>query len=329
MIKGYHCRVECDSLNPVTQDRLTTFVIRYPRVCLAEVLTHRRNSETWGDDVVFCERSAPRDQSKSSASSRAIPFERMVQQVKDDPFMPAWTLQQKGMQGAVLSDQEVIKQANIKWENHLLSAIYTARELHSLGIHKQECNRLLEPWAWVTQVVTSSRWDNFFGLRCHEKAFPPFRHIARMMYLHRRKSDPTPLRVGQWHLPFVAKEERSAFNWIPELDFFAIPDGEARMPYLIQASAARCAWVSYENHDRDASVEAHLRTYKSLFAEVPVHGGPVEHQGTPMHPAWQAAFPRLRSNLVGFLQARKLIKHEEITNYSPPEEEIRSWGITI
>lgn len=325
----YKCRIERDSRSPLG-NRAVTFVVTYPRVCLAEVLTHRVNSETWGDDVVLCERSATTDTSKSSASSRAIPFERMVDSIKADPYMPMWTGLQKGMQGKTISDDEILAEANDMWREALDNNIATAQGLHALGIHKQDCNRLLEPWAWVTQVVTSSRWDNFFALRCHPAAFPPFRKIARMMYLDYKRSTPRILGQGEWHLPFIDQKVEREFNWT--LDFWTYynhttaDSSNLQLPDLIRFSAARCAWVSYENHDKDASPQAHLNTFNRLLAEVPVHASPIEHQlgwyewlrDDPTH-------RRVCGNIPGFAQARKLIKQEVITNYEPTEEEIATW----
>ena len=60
--------------------RLTTLQLRFPRFILPEFLTHR----------VF---------SRNASSSRAIPVERMIQDVIDDPSMPIhWGANKPGMQ---------------------------------------------------------------------------------------------------------------------------------------------------------------------------------------------------------------------------------------
>jgi hypothetical protein len=261
----YAARVEKYSVSP-DGVRAASFVVTFPRVILAECLTHRANYETWGDDVACYERTADRDISKNSASSRAIPLARMIDKIKADPYMPMWTRVNKGMQGPGVTDGQVIESANGVWLAARDQMIRVAEYLHdALGIHKQDCNRLLEPWGWVTQVVTSSRWGNHFALRCHEKAFPPYRKLARMMYLAMRKATPAELDFGDWHLPFVDEP----LNWQPpSLDGMA---GHELHP-LIKKSAARCAWISYENHDKDASDAAVEKTFNSLFGEVPVHG---------------------------------------------------------
>lgn len=327
-MKGYQCRVERDSISP-QGSRLTTFVIRFPRVVLAETVTHRVNSDAWGDcEISWCERTTDKSISKNSASSRAIPFERMRDGILADPYMPQWTLNQRGMQGAALTNEALIATANLTWTKALEFMAAQAAHLHSIGIHKQDCNRLLEPWAWVTQVVTSSRWDNFFALRCHHAAHPAFRTIARMMFLSRRKSVPTPLRYGQWHLPFVPHADQMAFQWEPVVQYLEPGENFTRfktkdtLPDPIKFSAARCAWVSYENHDKDGAPEQMLKTFDRLVAEVPVHASPVEHQATPSEP-----FGHRPSNLTGWIQARKLLPHEEVKEYNPGPDEVASWGL--
>ena len=77
----YKCEIIADSLSP-QGNRLTTFKLTYPRIIHSELMTHR----------VF---------SRNSASSRAIPFEKMVKMVEEDPFIPiAWQKDHKGMQGS-------------------------------------------------------------------------------------------------------------------------------------------------------------------------------------------------------------------------------------
>ena len=53
-------------------NRLTSLLITFPRIILAEINTHRMLS-------------------KNTSSSRAIPFSKMVEAVQNDPFIPtAW-----------------------------------------------------------------------------------------------------------------------------------------------------------------------------------------------------------------------------------------------
>jgi hypothetical protein len=316
---AFECRVERHSV-AYGNKMAATFVIRFPRVVLAETVTHRLNSDTWGEWEVICtERTTTPEISKNSASSRAIPFPKMLETVSTDPYMPFWTMQQKGMQGK-LAEVDRKELFDYWWLKARDFATEIAQQLHDEGCHKQDSNRLLEPWGWITQVVTASQWDNFFALRCHHAAHPAFRYIARRMYLALRKSKPQLLESGQWHLPFLPLEEQMNFTWLPSID-----DPYAELPYPIKASAARCAWVSYENHDRESTPEAHLRTFDRLLSEIPVHASPVEHQLSPMPVIWNVS--EFQSNVRGWLQARKLVKHERIEKYEPPQSEIDTWDM--
>ena len=324
----YACRIERDSISPLG-DRLTTFVVTFPRVALAEVFTHRVVSTSHGyEEVAYCDRTTTPDISKNSASSRAIPFARMVRGVIGDPYMPEWTENQAGMQGkGMLELDSQWRRSDQTWRSAMEVMVGHAQTLHTDGIHKQDCNRLLEPWAWVTQVMTATQWDNFFALRCHHMAFPPFRRIARMMFLARRESVPTQLDYDQWHLPFVPLAEQMAFHMAPGA-IVAARDARMVFPPLVRQSVARCAWVSYENHDKDATQEAVDRTFDRLCNDDIAHMSPFESQATPMRPGLARERQELRSNLNGWLQARKLISTECVRNYAPSDEEVASWGIT-
>ena len=72
---GITAEIIADSLNP-NGNRLTTFILQYPRFCHAEVMTHRMFS-------------------KNAASSRAIPTEKIIQAILDDPAMPVYWGQTK------------------------------------------------------------------------------------------------------------------------------------------------------------------------------------------------------------------------------------------
>ena len=63
--------IVADSLSP-QGDRLTSVLVTFPRIILSEINTHRMLS-------------------KNTSSSRAIPFNKMVEAVQNNPFIPiAW-----------------------------------------------------------------------------------------------------------------------------------------------------------------------------------------------------------------------------------------------
>lgn len=148
---SYNCEILADSLSP-QGERLTTMKITFPRIMLAEFNTHRMFS-------------------RNSASSRAIPFNKMVKMVEETPFIPiAWQRDHKGMQGNEYLDVNPNTYGPINlWLEAKNKAIETAKSLHELAkVTKQLCNRLLEPFMWHTVIITSSKegLDNFFELRC-------------------------------------------------------------------------------------------------------------------------------------------------------------------
>lgn len=143
-------KVIADSKNEFG-NRITTMVVTMPRIILAEFNTHRMFS-------------------RNSASSRAIPFEKMVKSVEENPFIPiAWQKDHKGMQGAEYLGR---LEGYGDWIVARDCAIRSARHLSEKGITKQLCNRLLEPFMYHTVIVTATEWENFFALRCPQYAVP-------------------------------------------------------------------------------------------------------------------------------------------------------------
>ncbi|HMT68769.1 MAG TPA: HNH endonuclease [Saprospiraceae bacterium] len=143
-------KILADSVNP-QGDRLTTMVVTFPRFILAELNTHRMFS-------------------RNSASSRAIPFEKMVKMVEENPFIPiAWQKDHKGMQGNEYFQSETgenVHKLVEGWLDARNSAVQIATGLHNSNVTKQLCNRLLEPFMWHTVIISATGFSNFFELRC-------------------------------------------------------------------------------------------------------------------------------------------------------------------
>lgn len=225
--------------------RLTTMEVVMPRIVLAEFNTHRMLS-------------------KSSASSRAIPVEKMLARVIDDPYIPEqWDRNGAGMQGHGLIEGDDALACEAEWLAARDSAVEHTRRLLALGIHKQTTNRLLEPFMWHTVIVTATEWSNFFNLRCHPAAHPAIRRTAEAMRDAMQASVPTRLEFGQWHLPLV--DER---------------DASVRTADKIKLSVARCARVSYLTHDGVRDPQADIDLHDRLLASG--HCSPLEHAARPM-----------------------------------------------
>ena len=229
--------------------RLTSFVLRYPRFIHSELLTHRMLS-------------------KNSSSSRAIPVQKMIDDVMRDPAMFVfWGKNQPGMQAAVEMAAEEVEAARAEWLAARDNAVAHAKRLLALGLHKQCSNRLLEPWMHITVLLSGTDFANLYALRCHPDAQPEFQALARSMRDAQRASTPVDRTrlsgVDAWHLPLVADDERHEF------------DEET----ALKVCTGRAARVSYLTHDgkRDpaADVELHDRLAKSG------HWSPFEHAARP------------------------------------------------
>ncbi|WP_396624522.1 FAD-dependent thymidylate synthase [Luteitalea sp.] len=255
---AYHAEVLLDSVNPAGQ-RLTTFVLRFPRFVLPEFNTHRMFS-------------------RNASSSRAIPTAKLMQQLVDDPVIPVeWGRNQSGMQAREVLDEAGAAAAHAGWLRARDTALEHAEQLRATGVHKQIVNRLLEPWMWASVIVSSTTYDNFFTLRCHPDAQPEIKRLADLMRVAYEASSPVRRATGEWHLPFVGPDDRD------------LPIEEQK-----QVSVARCARVSYLTHVGTRDIEADKVLHQRLLDAG--HWSPFEHVALAMPDAtrfnnfagWQA-----------------------------------------
>mgnify|MGYP000879014694 CR=1 FL=1 len=174
-------------------------------------------------------------------NSRAIPVEKMIKVIEEEPFIPLFFQKQhKGMQGTeYITDEKELKKSIDLWLDGRDSALSVADEFIKLGTTKQIINRILEPWMWVTQLCTGSResFEHLFEQRCpiynvenlkfaSKKdaifLFPSlkdltdlewlqrnsgqaeihFMDLAEKMYDALNESTPDVLKEGEWHIPF-------------------------------------------------------------------------------------------------------------------------------
>lgn len=198
--------------------------------------------------------------SRNAASTRAIPTERLIQQVIDDPFIPAvWGRNQKGMQAG--ADVEDIVSCEREWLNGRDRAVETARRLIDLGLHKQIVGRVLEAWTFTIVCVSATEWSNFLELRDHADAEPHIQILARE--IRKCLEDESTVQVlhpGHWHMPFVTAADKG-----PPHD-------------LIKLSVARCASTSYKTVDGfDMTLDRAVDLHDKLVASQPIHASPAEH----------------------------------------------------
>ena len=295
---GILVKVIEDSIAPVTGIRLTTLQLRYPRFVHSEFMTHRCFS-------------------RNASSSRAIPIEKMIEQVEVEPACPmAWGSNKKGMQAG--EDVYDVLAAMEAWRAASFSAVEHARKLQACGLHKQIVNRVLEPFQWINVIVTATDWGNFLRLRNNEMADPTIQRLAKHIQDVLEVSKPIEREA---HLPYLSEEERKQFPPAPiplsikeddpkeqERRDKAYEEYSKASSRLFLISAARCARVSYNNHDgSDPDAEKDLALADVLYTSG--HWSPFEHQAFPMSAEQVSSHMNKSRNFYGWNQARGMFDH--------------------
>lgn len=288
-------RVLADSISD-RDYRLITVEATFPRYLLSEFNTHR----------LF---------SRNSASSRAIPPEKQLHRILDDPFIPVeFYSRTKGMgQDAPLEDS---KRSSAVYEwlrartdavRHALSLITSPRVVNSAIYHhgdhdglrrvidivakaiadddvplswcnvsKSTVNRILEPFMWHTVIVTATEWDNFFSLRC-----PPGYEVDLGF--------PAEPEIQRLALEMRKVMRASTPNDLGPGEWHTplVEDGYARGPsagfesqyFWPKVSVGRCARVSFDTHENFE--EEAKSTSRAEALENSGHMSPFEHVATP------------------------------------------------
>ena len=301
-------KVIADSINE-KGIRMTTFELNFHRYILAESNTHRMLS-------------------KNAASSRAIPLQSIIQQIMKEPAVPVhWGTNNPGMQSKAEMSVEDQELAKAKWFEAMHKMIESADELgdkDGLNMHKQNVNRLLEPFTMTKQVLTGTTFANLLNLRDHDDAQPEFKVLASCIKDCLDKSVPQLLVPGEWHVPYVTTKRNSIGN----LEYWS-NDVKLDIETARKISASCCAQVSYRK--LDDSIKKALEIFDMLHLEDDQHrqkhASPVEHQGTPIDTfnipfnpnSWEPGVTHVRrdgtlwsGNLQGWIQYRQLIANEAV-----------------
>lgn len=258
-----NAKVIADSVSPIGI-RLTTLEVTFPRFILAEMNTHR----------VF---------SRNSASSRAVPIKKKIEEVRTNPVIPIEFGKNRPGMSASEEIPEAMKDVAIEmWRSAAENAADWAAELADVDVHKQVVNRVLEPFLWHTALITSTEWDNFFQQRLSPLAQPEMRVTAEAMKAALDRSTPDLVRLGEYHLPFISCEDAH----LSDID-------------MIRCSVARCARVSYLTHDGKRDIQKDLELADRL--EKDGHWSPFEHVAVPLITADYAR------NFCGWFQYRAIV----------------------
>lgn len=287
---GIVVKIIADSISP-QGIRLTTYEITYPRIIHSELLTH-------GMLV------------RNAASSRAIPFAKMREQLTGHPVR--FGQANPGMQDRGEDFEEILfvpgtssmcwehswpEDARGAWATARDSALMFAEVFYKAGYHKQVYNRITEPFQMMKTVLSCTEDKNFFWLRKHGAADPTLEELANCMWEAKNKSTPQPLNPGEWHLPYVETYRMLEFynegtdNEYQKLGRQAYFIGELgvreeiTLEQAIKVSCARTAAVSFRNEDY--GLQKCLEVYDRLIGDERKHASAMQHQATPMREAYE------------------------------------------
>lgn len=300
----------------------------YGAAVAVEAVTFRGVEQTYDLEIAgefpnFLANGVVVHNSRNSASSRAIPVERRIEQVRSSPFVPeAFGKNKRGMQAHEALGEDEDAAARAIWAKAAEDAAIHADALAAIGVHKQHANRLIETFAWHTIIVTATEWSNWDALRVSKNAQPEMHKIAGMMREVRLASIPLAVRYEDWHLPLVRGQlgEGDGYH-AEELGL------RARGIDPVKVCVGRCAAVSYSREEETTADKASA-IYDRLRGAG--HLSPFEHACRPMDPGELDLFAQpecvwdgsrfLRTgkirhflgNVEGWVQQRKLIPGEDV-----------------
>lgn len=291
-------------------DRITSFELVMPRIILAEFNTHRMFS-------------------RNSASSRAIPFKKMVEMVETNPFIPyKWMKDHKGMQGnEYIEDEQLLKELKDFWIFSSKESCKKATLLNKTGVTKQICNRLLEPFMWHKVICTATDYENFFALRNHPDVEIHMQELAKLMLLAYNASTPKELKDGEWHIPYGDDIDNVKLALLCSDSNYKYNLNEAK----VMIATSRCAGVSYTVIGEDGEVENYeklIKRHDNLSKSG--HWSPFEHCAMAMgdtnenlYEDWGRIIKSGNGhkveygwcgNFKGFIQYRKMFTNENKTD---------------
>ncbi len=267
--------------------RLTTLEVVIPQIILAEFNTHH----------LF---------SRNSASTRAIPVEKMIERVMTNPFIPTrWPKNERGMMVREYHAEHSFEheRSETQWLRARDSAVAAVRvfsDPEDLDVHKGIASRLLEAWMWHTVIVSSTEWTNWNALRDDPGAQLEIQVPARLMARAMERSKPftniSATTGKDWHLPFAEERRSATFT-------------ESKHHQMV--STGRCAAVSFMRHMQHDEVEDQKRGSRIV---VNGHMSPTEHVARAMTEEERRLYARywdVDEN------GRRVIVDEEVTKRKP------------
>lgn len=270
-----------DSVNPFG-NRLTTFEVELPKFLLAQLNTHRQLS-------------------RNAASSRAIPLKRFRELATYTPDV--WWANDKGMQ-PIAPMREGYTSAEFAWHAARTAALEEHEHMEQYGVHKQQANRILEPFAMVKVLVSATEWDNFLNLRLSAGAQDEIQDVAQQIGRFLLDNDPTYRPwLGEAYVAGISTSHDWHIPYLQPADEFGSAVHPSQYPKMC---AGRCARVSYLNHDGTRDPFKDLELAERLIKDG--HLSPFEHVAV--------AVPGSHANYKGWCSYRRFLLDETKVNDS-------------
>jgi thymidylate synthase ThyX len=211
---------------------------------------------------------------KSSASSRAIPTQKLLDLIKEEPVVPvSFGRNKKGMQATEELEGYELIAAQDAWLGALPNMLNVVQQLLGLRAHKQVVNRLVEPWMFTNVLITGTEFSNFFALRDNADAQPEFQRVAAAMNRVYQASE--PLTTTGWHTPFLERAESN------HLRMSGMSESDVQL-----VAVGRCARISYLTHTGVRDPQEDIRLAHGLRQAG--HWTPFEHVAKALtHGEWR------------------------------------------
>lgn len=283
----------CTAKCLVHYENLWTFELTYPRYIHSEFMTHRTFS-------------------RNASSSRAIPVSKVIKQVESNPVIPPKVyMNQRGMVGETEADEATTTAFHNFWLDAAHDACKIAKDMDRLGIHKQHINRILEPFQFIHVIVTATEWDNFFRLRLAPDAQPEMQDLANAIYNEMNKLKNKEFGYitsydGDGSLCSILNGDSTLIT-VPyiTMDDCELLGDDYDFLTIMKISAARCARVSYNNHDGSKpDIHKDLELFERLYKGG--HMSPLEHTCLRNIDYVQSA------NLMGWESLRYLLENKKV-----------------
>ena len=224
--------------------------------------------------------------SKSSARSQYAPLSRFVEQTKLHTFYPSWVgRNDSDMKTGSELGEENEERFRYEWMLGASVMCGIAETADKLSVHKQIANRLMEPFQYVTTLVSATEWTNFFKVECasnqHEMKALAYKMLSAYVESKPEKNDN--------HIPFGDQMDHG------------LSAVEKRL-----IACARCARIGYDNYDGTRDTDEDLRQAERLMTPGSYH--------VFEHVAQAHINDTFIGNFRGWVQQRKKIVGENVVS---------------